>query len=49
MNTRPIPIIITLAAAFISCLMSIFQRKDFSVFVYRLLIVVVVFLVTCLH
>lgn len=45
MNTRPIPIIITLAAAFISCLMSIFQRRDFSVFVYRLLIVVVVFLV----
>ncbi len=45
MNTKPIPIIITLAAAFISCLMSIFQGKDFSVFVYRLLIVVVVFLV----
>ena len=44
MNTKPIPIIITLAAAFISCVMSIFQRVDFSVFVARLLIVVCVFL-----
>ena len=38
MNTKPIPIIITLAAAFLSCVESIFQRVDFSVFVTRLLI-----------
>ncbi len=44
MNTKPIPIIITLAAAFISCVMSIFQRVDFSVFVLRLLVVVIIFL-----
>ena len=44
MNTKPIPIIITLAAAFISCVMSIFQRVDFSVFVYRLFMVVLIFL-----
>ena len=36
MKTKPIPIIITLAAAFISCVVSIFQRVDFSVFVFRL-------------
>ncbi len=44
MNTKPIPIIITLAAAFLSCVVSIFQRVDFSVFVTRLLIVVIVFM-----
>lgn len=43
MKTKPIPIIITLAAAFISCVVSIFQRVDFSVFVFRLLIVVLSF------
>ncbi len=44
MNTKPIPIIITLAAAFISCVVSILQRVEFSVFVTRLLIVVLIFL-----
>lgn len=44
MNTKPIPIIITLAAAFISCVMSIIQRVEFSVFVKRLLVVVLIFL-----
>ena len=45
MNTKPIPIIITLIAALISCIMSILQRVEFSVFVYRLFVVVLVFLV----
>jgi len=45
MNTKPIPIIITLAAAFISCVVSIVQRAGFSVFLSRLVIVVAVFLV----
>ena len=45
MNTKPVPVIITLAAAFISCVISIMQRVEFSVFVSRLLIVVVIFLV----
>lgn len=45
MNSKPLPIIITLAAAFISCSASIMQKVDFSTFVFRLLIVVVVFLV----
>ena len=44
MNTKPVPVIITLAAAFISCVVSIFQRVEFSVFVTRLLIVVLVFM-----
>ena len=44
MNTKHIPIIITLAAAFISCVMSIIQRVEFSVFVSRLLVVVIIFL-----
>ena len=44
MNTKPIPIIITLAAAFISCVISIIQRVELSVFVSRLLIVVIIFL-----
>lgn len=44
MNTKPIPIIITLAAAFISCVISIIQRVDLSVFVSRLLVVVIIFL-----
>ncbi|QFJ55504.1 hypothetical protein [Pseudobutyrivibrio xylanivorans] len=43
-NTKPIPIIITLAAAFIACVMSIVQHVEFSVFVARLLVVVVIFL-----
>ena len=44
MKTKPIPIIITLAAAFISCVISIIQRVDFSIFVGRLFVVVLVFL-----
>ncbi|SDB10985.1 hypothetical protein SAMN02910298_00543 [Pseudobutyrivibrio sp. YE44] len=44
MNTKPIPIIITLAAAFISCVMSIVQDVDFSVFVGRLVVVVLIFM-----
>lgn len=44
MNTKPVPVIITLAAAFISCVVSIFQKVEFSVFVIRLAIVVVIFL-----
>ena len=44
MNTKPIPIIITLAAAFISCVVSIIQRTDLTVFVSRLLVVVIIFL-----
>lgn len=45
MKTKPIPIMITLAAAFISCVASIMQGVDFSVFVSRLAITAVVFLV----
>ncbi|MBR1623412.1 MAG: hypothetical protein IJ675_05825 [Pseudobutyrivibrio sp.] len=44
MNTKPIPVIITLTAALISCIMSIFQHVEFQVFVSRLLIVVLIFL-----
>lgn len=44
-NTKPVPIIITLAAAFISCVISISQKVEFSEFVKRLAIVVVIFLV----
>ena len=44
-NTKPVPIIITLAAAFISCVISISQTVEFSEFVKRLAIVVVIFLV----
>lgn len=44
MKTKPIPIIITLAAALISCVISIVEHVDFSVFVSRLLVVVLVFL-----
>jgi hypothetical protein len=44
MNTKPIPIIITLAAAFISCIMSIVQKVDFSIFVTRLTVVVLIFM-----
>ena len=44
MNTKPIPVIITLAAALLSCVISIVEHVDFSVFVSRLLVVVLVFL-----
>lgn len=43
-NTKPVPIVITLAAAFISCIVSILQRVDFSIFVARLLVVVLIFM-----
>ncbi|MCR4830664.1 MAG: hypothetical protein K5883_04345 [Pseudobutyrivibrio sp.] len=45
MNTKPVPIIITLTAAFISCVVSIIQHVEFSVFVTRLLVVVLVFII----
>lgn len=44
-NTKPVPIIITLAAAVISCVISIAQKVEFSEFVKRLAIVVAIFLV----
>ena len=44
MKTKPIPIIITLAAALLSCVISIVEHVEFSVFVSRLLVVVLVFL-----
>ena len=44
-NTKTVPVIITLAAAFITCVVSIVQKVEFSKFVSRLLIVVVIFLV----
>ena len=44
MNTKPVPVIITLAAAFISCVVSIYQKVEFSVFVIRVAIVGVIFL-----
>ena len=45
MKTKPIPIIITLAAALISCVISILQRVEFSIFLSRLIIVVAIFMV----
>ena len=45
MNTKPIPVIIALAAALLSCVISIVQHVEFSVFVSRLLVVVLIFLV----
>ena len=45
MNTKPVPVIITLSAALLSCVVSIIQRVEFSVFVSRLLVVVLIFLV----
>ncbi len=44
-NTKTVPIIITLAAAFISCIISIFQQVEFGIFVKRLSITVAIFLV----
>ena len=43
-NTKPVPVVITLAAAFISCVVSILQGVDFSIFVARLLVVVLIFM-----
>lgn len=42
-NTRPIPILITLAAAGISCLTSILKGLSFADFVWHLLITVIIF------
>lgn len=44
-NTKPVPAIITLGAAFVSCIISIFDNVGLGVFVERLLIVVVIFLI----
>lgn len=42
-NTRPVPIIITLAAAGISCVINILKGATFSEFVWRLVATVVIF------
>lgn len=42
-NTKPVPILITLAAAGISCVISILQEASFRQFVLRLLLTVVIF------
>lgn len=43
MNTKPIPIIMSLAAAFVSCLISISQKVDFTTFLARLLLSIFLF------
>lgn len=43
LKTRPLPIIITLIAAGLSCVLSIIQGKDFGTFFLRLLVSVIVF------
>lgn len=43
MNTKPIPIIITLIAALVSCVASIIQHVSFTIFTTRLLWVVIIF------
>lgn len=45
MNTKSIPILITLTATFISCLASVIQRVTFSVFTKRFLLTVICFAV----
>ncbi|MDD6551287.1 MAG: hypothetical protein PUF16_05850 [Lachnospiraceae bacterium] len=42
-NTRPVPILITLTAAGISCVVSIMKQLSFADFVLRLLITVIIF------
>ena len=42
-NTRPIPIIITLAAAAVSCIISVMQHAKLEIYVGRLLITVIIF------
>ena len=44
-NTKTVPITIILAAAFISCVVSIYQGASFETFTMRLLVTVVVFMV----
>lgn len=43
MNTKPIPIIITLIAALVSCVASIIQHVSFTIFTTRLLGAVIIF------
>lgn len=43
MNTKPIPIIITLIAALVSCVASIIQHVSFTIFTTRLLCAVIIF------
>ncbi len=43
MNTKPIPIIITLLAAGITCLVSAIQRVPFAIYTKRLFVTVVCF------
>lgn len=43
MNTKPIPIIITLIAALVSCVASIIQNVSFTIFTTRLLWAVIIF------
>lgn len=42
-NTRPLPVMITLAAAAISCIMSLMQHVELGEYVGRLLITVIIF------
>lgn len=42
-NTRPLPAIIVLSAALISCAFSLFQGVEFRIFVGRLFLSVVIF------
>lgn len=43
MNTRPIPIVLALAAAGMTCVISIVQKVSFGVFLLRLFVVVLIF------
>ncbi len=43
MNTRPIPIVLALAAAGMTCIISIVQKVSFGIFLLRLFVVVVLF------
>lgn len=43
MNTKPVPIVIVLLAAAISSVFSLTQQADFSTFLFRLILSVVVF------
>ncbi len=43
MNTRPIPILLALSAAGMTCVISIVQKVSFGIFLLRLFVVVVIF------
>ena len=43
MNTKPIPIIVTLMAAGVSCVISVIQGVDFTTFLVRLICVIIIF------